>query len=87
MPKLEIELTDDLAEQLRPYQDRVREILVLGLQQMRMGQALLRYEQGVVSFARASELAGVPEDALIRHARSAGIEPRWSEAMVSEELA
>jgi predicted HTH domain antitoxin len=87
MQRVMIELPDDLARQVGPYQDRLRELLLLGLRQLKAQEALLFYRQGLVSFARAAELAGLSRTELIRQARALGIEPRWSEQMVAEELA
>jgi predicted HTH domain antitoxin len=87
MQRVMIELPDDLAQQVGPYQDRLRELVLLGLRQLKAQEALLFYSQGLVSFARAAELAGLSRTELIRQARALGIEPRWSEQMVAEELA
>jgi len=45
------------------------------------------YKQGLASFGRAAELAGLPQEEMMRQARAHGIEPRWSKKMVEEELA
>ncbi len=87
MQQLVIELPDDVARQFKPYQDRLSEMVLLGLSQLKAQEALLLYAQGVVSFARAAELAGLSRAELIRHARGLGIEPRWSQQMLAEELA
>jgi predicted HTH domain antitoxin len=87
MQRVMIELPDDLARQVGPYQDRLRELVLLGLRQLKAQEALLFYRQGLVSFARAAELADLPQTEMIRQARALGIEPRWSEQMVAEELA
>ena len=42
---------------------------------------------GLVSLGRAAELAGLTEQEMILQARAAGIQPRWSQARVEEELA
>jgi predicted HTH domain antitoxin len=44
------------------------------------------YKRGLVSFGRAAELAGLSQKELMRQARANGIEPRWSEKMVEDEL-
>ena len=87
MQRVMIELPDDLAQQVGPYQDRLRELVLLGLRQLKAQEALLFYRQGLVSFARAAELADLPRTEMIRQARALGIEPRWSEQVVAEELA
>ncbi len=65
----------------------LREVLLLGLRQLRINEALLLYKQGVVSFGRAAELAKLSRQDMIQQARVAGVEPRWSEDMLRAELA
>jgi predicted HTH domain antitoxin len=87
MQRLVIELPDDIARQVKPYEDRLQEMVLLGLSQLKSQEALLLYSRGVISFARAVELAGLSRMEMIRQARALGIEPGWSEQMVAEELA
>lgn len=87
MKQLMIELSDDMARQVSPYQGRIEELVALGLTQIKVQEALTLYARGVVSIARAAEIAGLPLWEMVRQARVAGVEPRWSEAMVAEELA
>jgi len=86
MHTIKIEIPDDSWGDIERYADRLREMLLLGLQQLKVNEALLLYERGVVSFARAAELAGLEREQMIRHARAAGVEPLWSEQMVADEL-
>ncbi len=87
MDKIEIELPHDLADEFERYRDRLREIIFLGVLQLRIQEALSLYSRGAVSFARAAEIAGISQQDLIRQARGYGIEPRWSEEVVQTELA
>ena len=87
MEKLEINVPDELAGELRPYQDRIQDVLVLGLRQVKIDEALDLYDRGFISFGRAVELAGIQREELVREARAAGIGPRWIEETVREELA
>lgn len=87
MTQVVLELTDDLARQVGPYQGRLQELLLLGLSQLKTQEALTLYARGIVSFARAAEIAGLSRTEMIRQARALGIRPRWSEQMVDEELA
>ena len=82
-----VDIADNLAPELAPYQDRLGELLLLGLSQVKLREALLFYEHGLISLRRAAELTGLTEQEMSRHARAAGIPPRWTEAMVDEELA
>jgi predicted HTH domain antitoxin len=61
-------------------------LLLLGLSQVKTQEALLLYQRGVVSFGRAAELAGFSEPELARQARAFGVQPRWAEKMVEEEV-
>ncbi len=53
-------------------------MLLLGLTQMKIEEALILYQKGDVSFGRGAELAGVSQHDMMRQARARGIEPRWS---------
>jgi predicted HTH domain antitoxin len=87
MQKVVIEIPDEFAQEISPYRDRLKELMLLGLLQFKTQEALLLYSRGLVSFARAAELAGMDRPAFIRQARAFGVKPRWSEQMVQEELA
>ena len=86
MKKATVEIPDSFADALEPYKDRWGELLVLGLTQLRIQEALLLYKRGAVSFGRAAEIAMVDEQEFMAHARASGIQPRWNDAMALEEL-
>ena len=46
MQKLETEVPDDLMRELAPCHERVGELLALGLQQMKIAEALMLYQRG-----------------------------------------
>ncbi len=87
METIQLEIPKEISEKLQPYKDKLSELVLLGLQQLKIQEALLLYSRGLVSFGRAAELAGQFERDFLRHARAAGVQPRWSEEMVQEELA
>ncbi len=87
MAKATVEIPEEQLAELGKYKDRWGELLLLGLTQMKIEEALILYQKGVVSFGRGAELAGISRHDMMRQARARGIEPRWSEAMVEEELA
>jgi hypothetical protein len=87
MKQVTLELSDDLARQVGSYQGRLQELVLLGLAQLKVQEALTLYTRGIVSFARAAEIAGLSRPEMIRQARAFGVRPRWSEQMVEEELA
>lgn len=86
MEKFILEISETTSEKLLPYRDKLQELVLLGLQQLKIQEALLLYSRSVVSFGRAAEVAGISEEEMIRQARAAGVQPRWSEAMAQEEL-
>lgn len=86
MAKTTVEIPDNRLGELDGYKDRLGELLLLGLSQIKTQEALYLYKRGLVSFGRAAELAGLSRKELMRQARANGIEPRWSEKMVEEEL-
>ena len=87
MAKAVVEIPDDRLQELDAYRNRWGELLLLGLCQVKIHEALLLYQRELVSFGRAAELAGLTEQEMMRHARAAGIHPRWHEEMMAEELA
>jgi len=87
MAKTIIDISDDKLSELEPYKDRLGELLLLGLSQIKIQEVLLLYQRGLVSFGRAAELAGLSEQEMIRQARAFGVVPRWSEKMAEEEAA
>jgi predicted HTH domain antitoxin len=87
MQQVVIDIPDEFAQAIGPYRDRLKELMLLGLLQLKTQEALLLYSRGLVSFARAAELAGMDRPTFIRQARAFGVRPRWSERMVQEELA
>ncbi len=87
MARASVEVPDERAAELEPYRDRLGELLLLGLSQVKIREALLFYDRGLISLGRAAEIAGIPEAEMARQARAAGLSPHWSDEMVAEELA
>ncbi len=85
--KAVVEIPDEQASAFEPYREHLGELLLLGLSQMKIQESLLLYQRGLVSLARAAEMAAVSQPEMMRHARAAGIAPPWSAPMVAEELA
>ena len=86
MAKANVEIPDERLVELDQYKDRLGELLLLGLAQIKVREALYFYKRGLVSFGRASEIAGLSQQELMCQAKASGIQPRWSEKMVKEEL-
>jgi len=87
MAKTIIEIPDERLAELEAYKDRLGELLLLGLSQVKIQEAILLYQRGVISLGRAAELAGITEQEMTRQARALGISPRWTAEMLKEELA
>jgi hypothetical protein len=87
MESFALEIPDAISAKLQPYKDKLQELLLLGLQQLKIQEALLLYSRGLISFGRAAEIAGLPEKEMIWQACAAGTQPRWSKVMAEEELA
>lgn len=49
MEKLTLEISGEISEKLLPYRDKLQELVMLGLQQFRIQEALLLYSQGSCS--------------------------------------
>ena len=86
MAKTTVEIPDQKMAELEAYKDRLGELLLLGLSQVKIQEALLLYQRGLVSIGRAAELADLTEQEMVHQARIVGIHPRWSETQVQEEL-
>jgi len=69
----------------------VREILKLGLKQLRIEKAVERYKKGGVSLAKVVELAGISIREMIPIAYAHGLEPKHDESLdeskISQEIA
>ena len=87
MARTTVQIPDERLQELEAYKDRLGELLLLGLSQVKIQEALLLYKRGLVSLGRAAELAGLSEQEMMQQARAMGIQPRWSQAQVEEELA
>jgi predicted HTH domain antitoxin len=87
MEVLKIELPESVATELKNRRETVTEIILLGLSQLKIQEALTFYKRGLVSMGRAAEIAGLTEEEMVAQARAANITPRWDEQMVREELA
>ena len=86
MAKTTVEIPDQKMAELEAYKDRLGELLLLGLSQVKIQEALLLYQRGLVSIGRAAELADLTEQEMVHQARIVGIQPRWRKAQVQEEL-
>lgn len=85
--KIEFEIPDAWAGEL-DWQDQslFTEIILLGLRQYRLRQALAMLEAQVGTLGYIAELTRIPKADLIREARMRGMDPRYSEDTLKEDL-
>ena len=86
MAKIIVEIPEARLPELPACQTKLGELLLLGLSQMKIQESLFLYQRGLISFARAAELAGVSQREMIRQARAFGFSPRWDAKMVEAEV-
>ena len=86
MARTTVEIPDHKMAELEAYKDRLGDLLLLGLSQVKIQEALLLYKRGLISIGRAAEIAGLTEQEVVQQARAFGIQPRWSGTQVQEEL-
>jgi hypothetical protein len=64
----------------------MREVIRLGVHQIKVRRALEMYRTGSCSLGYAAEQEGLAKSDLIREARARGMEPLFDEQTVREEL-
>lgn len=87
MTKTTIEIPDERLKELEAYKDRLLELLLLGLSQIKIEESIMLYKRGIISFGRAAELAGLPEQEMAKQARAYDVVPRWSDELLNQEIA
>jgi len=88
MTSLTVQLPDRLAKELtEASQEFIAEMIDLGLRTRKIEQALAQYARGEMTFGAAAHLAGITEGEMARHAYARGVEPRFSDETLAEELA
>jgi hypothetical protein len=88
MTNLTVQVPDRLAKELsEASQEFIAEMIELGLRTRKIEQALTEYARGELTIGAAAHLAGITEGDMARHAYARGLEPRFSEETLAEELA
>jgi uncharacterized protein (DUF433 family)/predicted HTH domain antitoxin len=84
---VQVEVPEEWLQDLEGDRSTVmREIVRLGVYQLRVRRALEMYQTGAGSFGYVAEKAGLSKRDLVREARARGIEPPFDEQTVHEEL-
>lgn len=88
MTSLTVQLPDRLAKELTEAgQEFIAEMIDLGLRTRKIEQALAQYARGEMTLGAAAHLAGITEGEMARHAYARGVEPRFGDETLAEELA
>lgn len=87
MQTLNIIVSDELADQLQPYQEYLDTLLLAGLREARLGQSLALFKQGHISVWKAARLAGVSLREMIQYLNANGFKADVDEQTILEDLA
>jgi len=81
-----LQLPDQLVEQMPKSSEEQREVIWLGLQQMRVKRALERYRRGECTLAYAAQEAGITLWEMIPLAYAHGLTPHVDPSLLEGEL-
>jgi predicted HTH domain antitoxin len=87
MTTVTITIPEELSTQLGPYQDKLDELLRIGLSEMKKTQALSLFKKGNISLWKVARLAGVSLREMTEYAVSQGLRAMPDEETEREELA
>lgn len=83
---LHVDISDEM---IRKYQLtdplQVEQTFRLGLQQLRIEEALMLYQRGLISLWKAATMAEIPLREMILQAAARGYEPAVDDEMLAEE--
>jgi len=83
---LTLRLPDQLVEQMPKSSEEQREVILLGLQQLRVKRALERYRRGECTLAYAAQEAGIALREIIPLAYASGLKPHVDPDLLEGEL-
>jgi predicted HTH domain antitoxin len=76
MSTITIDIPERLREHLKGYEDKLPELLTVGLKEVKIQQALALFKQGNISLWRAASLAVVSLREITTHAVAQGLKPK-----------
>ncbi|MBI4716083.1 MAG: UPF0175 family protein, partial [Nitrospirae bacterium] len=86
MTTIKLKIPDKLAKKL-PRQEKPRQrVIKLGITHYKVEQALKEYKKGKITLAKAAELAGLSIREIIPLAYAYGLEPKFEESSLTEEM-
>lgn len=86
MTTVKLKLPDKLAKKL-PRQEKPRQrVITLGIIHYKVEQALKEYKKGKITLTKTAELAGLSIREIIPLAYAYGLEPKFNESILPEEM-
>ncbi len=86
MTTVKLKLPEELVKELPKKDKPIQRVIRLGLTQYKAELALKEYKKGKMTLAKAAELAGLSIREIIPIAYAYGLEPKFDEALMTEEL-
>ena len=86
MGQISIEVPNQLSDELAAYKGNLVELLVLGLRQVKMQQALSLFREGGISLWRAARMADVSLREMTQYAVAQGLRATCDDQALEEEL-
>jgi predicted HTH domain antitoxin len=84
---IQIEVSDSILQKYNLADaSQVEHVICIGLQQIRIEEALAMYRRGLVSLWKAATMAGIPLREMMAQASARGYEPEVDDEMLAEEL-
>lgn len=84
---VKLEISEDLLKDLDiEDSSNLKEILEMGIKQVKIEKALQSFKEGTISLAKAAELADIPLREMMLHASARGITPAYDQEMIEEEI-
>lgn len=85
MKNINVQVSDEIYNYLMNYAN-IEEIILLGIRKKKVYDVAKLYQNNMISFGRAAEIAELRQDELALEFSALGIEPLFSFEMVREEL-
>ncbi|KYK31456.1 MAG: hypothetical protein AYK19_03675 [Theionarchaea archaeon DG-70-1] len=83
---VKLEISEDLLKDLDIKASNLKEILEMGIKQMKIEKALQSFKERKISLAKAAELADIPLSEMMLQASARGIKPIYDQEMIDEEI-
>ncbi|MBU7026738.1 MAG: UPF0175 family protein [Theionarchaea archaeon] len=83
---MKLEISEDLLKDLDIKASNLKEILEMGIKQMKIEKALQSFKERKISLAKAAELADIPLSEMMLQASARGIKPIYDQEMIDEEI-